>query len=191
METILQLDEAVFFFINHSLSNLLLDTIMPLWREKTTWIPLYVGLVAYSIYHFKWKKGLVWVLILAAVVGLSDQISSQWIKKNVQRPRPCNNTEIRAEVRLRTDCGSGYSFTSSHATNHFAIASFVVTTLVAGIWWARTLWIIWAASIAFGQVYVGVHYPLDVLVGSLLGLALGWLASLFWGYLMRKRVDTA
>jgi undecaprenyl-diphosphatase len=179
LETILQFDETVFFWINHNMTHPWLDAIVPFWREKSTWIPLYIGLIVYALYRLGWKNGLIWVILLAATVGLADQISSKAIKKNVQRLRPCNNTEIYATVRLRTECGSGYSFTSSHATNHFAIASFVVATLVS-LWWVKSLWWFWAATIAVGQVYVGVHYPIDILVGGLLGALLGWIASRFW-----------
>ncbi|MEL6719647.1 MAG: phosphatase PAP2 family protein [Bacteroidota bacterium] len=174
METILALDQILFSFINQELANPFLDTIMPYWRDKTTWIPLYLGILIVSFLKFSWKKALVFVLLLVATVGVADQISSQWIKKSVQRIRPCNDPLVKGDVHLLVDCGSGYSFTSSHATNHFAIAFFIAFALFSDKKRWRVLLFLWAASIAFGQVYVGVHYPFDVLAGSFLGILIGW-----------------
>jgi len=174
LETILSLDQILFSFISQDLANPLLDTVMPYWREKTTWIPLYLCILIVSFLKFNWKKALVFVLLLLATVGVADQISSQWIKKNIERIRPCNDQIVKEEVHLLVPCGSGYSFTSSHATNHFAIAFFISLSLFPDkkIW--RILLFFWATTIAFGQVYVGVHYPFDVMAGALLGMLIGW-----------------
>ena len=83
-------------------------------------------------------------------------------------------------MELRVHCGGGYSFTSSHATNHFALATFLVIILGPFFKWIRIPIFLWAASIAFGQVYVGVHYPLDVLAGSIVGILLGILMTKFY-----------
>ncbi|MEM8524855.1 MAG: phosphatase PAP2 family protein [Bacteroidota bacterium] len=174
METILALDEALFSFINQDLANPFLDTIMPYWREKTTWIPLYIIILAFAFLKFSWKKSTLFVILLVSTVGIADQISSQWIKKSVERIRPCNDQAMQEELHLLVSCGSGYSFTSSHATNHFAVALFIAFSLFSDkkIW--RALLFFWATTIALGQVYVGVHYPLDIIVGALLGLSIGW-----------------
>lgn len=180
METILHIDEILFSFINQELSNPFLDMIMPYWREKTTWIPLYIFILIIAIKKLKWKKFLLFVLLLAGTVGLADQVSSQWIKKSVQRIRPCNDTEVKDSVNLLIDCGSGYSFTSSHATNHFAVAFFIAFVLFANQKKWRILLFLWAASIALGQVYVGVHYPIDITFGALLGCFIGWIIYKLW-----------
>ncbi|MCI5082900.1 MAG: phosphatase PAP2 family protein [Saprospiraceae bacterium] len=173
METILQLDEQLFFIINNDWHNPFLDAIMPYWREKTTWIPLYIALAAFVIYRFR-VKGLYFILAVALTVGVADTVSSKLIKKTVKRVRPCNDTEIKAQVDLLVGCGGGYSFTSSHATNHFAVAVFIINTL--GLLFRRIRWpfLIWAATIALGQVYVGVHYPIDITVGAIIGSLIGW-----------------
>ena len=111
-------------------------------------------------------------------------ISSKIIKKSVQRTRPCNDisrlSEQGHEVKLLVPCGSGYSFPSSHATNHFAVAVFVIFTFANRKKWLKWGLIAWASSIALGQVYVGVHYPLDVLCGGLLGSFIGWGLAFFY-----------
>jgi membrane-associated phospholipid phosphatase len=179
LEQLLEMDQEIFFLINGDWHNPVLDAIMPYWRDKKFWIPLYVLLAAFSIYRFR-LKGLYFILAVALTVGVADTMSSKVIKKSVKRVRPCNDIEIKPEVQLLAGCGSGYSFTSSHATNHFAVALFIALTLGTIYKWAKWPFIIWAASIAFGQVYVGVHYPLDVLMGAILGSFIGWaIASIY------------
>ncbi|MCH2081485.1 MAG: phosphatase PAP2 family protein [Saprospiraceae bacterium] len=172
MEAILEFDQTIFFLINNDGHNSFLDAIMPYWRDKYTWIPFYLALAIFVIYKFK-AKGLYLILALALTVGIADTISSKIIKKSVQRLRPCNDTQINQQVELLVRCGGGYSFTSSHATNHFAVALFLIGTL--GRIFRRIKWplLFWAATIAMGQVYVGVHYPLDILVGGTIGSLIG------------------
>lgn len=180
MTELLQFDEQLFHLINGEWHVPWLDAIMPVWRDKKTWIPLYLLLAAFSIWRFR-LRGLWWIMALALTVGLADATSSHLIKKNVQRVRPCNDVEMQAQVNLLAGCGSGYSFTSSHATNHFAMATFIALTLGVLYPWLRWPFWLWAGSIAFGQVYVGVHYPLDVIAGSLLGALIGYIvAILYW-----------
>jgi undecaprenyl-diphosphatase len=179
LEQLLQLDQEIFFLINGEWHVSWLDQIMPHWRDKKTWIPLYVLLAGFLFYKYK-LKGLYFILAVALTVGIADTVSSKLIKKSVQRVRPCNDLEIKEEVQLLAGCGKGYSFTSSHATNHFAIGVFIALTLGYLFWWARWPFILWAASIAYGQVYVGVHYPLDVLCGALAGTLIGWGVALVY-----------
>jgi len=103
--------------------------------------------------------------------GISDVISSRVVKPQFERLRPCRQENM--EVVLRARCGSGFSFTSSHASNHFAVAVFFMLTIGRMYRWSRILWLIWAGMIALGQVYVGVHFPLDVLAGAFLGSLIG------------------
>ena len=117
--------------------------------------------------------GIIIVLFTFANFGISDAISSHLIKKNVNRVRPCNDLVFKENVNIRVRCGSGMSFTSSHATNHFAMAFFWIALFRRK--WKHTLWlcITWASLISISQIYVGVHYPADVLCGALLGILIG------------------
>jgi undecaprenyl-diphosphatase len=175
MESLLQLDEHLFYLINNGWQNPVLDAIMPIWREKSTWIPLYILLAAFVIYRFK-IKGLYLIMALGLLVGISDNVSSQLIKKNVRRIRPCNDGTVE-DVHLIISCGSGYSFPSTHAVNHFVVATFLSLTVGQFYKKIRLPLYLWAASIALGQVYVGVHYPLDILIGALFGFLLGYLGA--------------
>ena len=184
-ETLLQFDEWLFYWINNDWQNPVLDFVLPYWRDKKFWFPFYLLLLVFIIYRFK-TKGIYLLLGLILCVGLADIVSSKVLKPSVKRVRPCNDPSMQDEVRLVVGCGKAYSFTSSHAANHFAIAGFLVFTLgwkfKSWKWWL----FFWAGSIALGQVYVGVHFPLDVLGGTLIGLLLSYfLARLY------KRFDWA
>ncbi len=188
MEQLLNLDYAAFDAINHGWAHPWLDVIMPILREKTTWLPLYLLWVVLLAWRYR-LQALYFLLALGLTAGCGDFISSEIIKKNVERPRPCREERLDEPARLLVGCGGGYSFTSSHATNHFAVAVFVFLTW--GRLWGRWRWLlpVWAASIALGQVYVGVHYPLDVTAGALLGTGLGLLGSWAYRCLHRLRIN--
>lgn len=182
MSELLQLDHSLFYLINQEWHLSFIDTIMPYWRDKKTWIPFYIAMTLFLLYRFR-LKGLYLVLAIMLTAGVADSTSSHLIKKTVKRLRPCNDPELKTEVNLLAGCGSGYSFTSSHATNHFALAMFLVLTLGRLYAWIRWPLLLWAASIAYGQVYVGVHFPLDVLCGSILGIIIAILMSrLYYGW---------
>jgi membrane-associated phospholipid phosphatase len=174
------LDQALLLKVNTVYTNGFLDTVYPWYREGGTWYPLYLFLIVFSLLNFK-QKAFSWILFIVATLVLTDQISSSWIKPFFERPRPCRDPLLMSQVRmLLNGCSGGYSFTSSHATNHFGFAIFVYGTLghLIGKW--KYVLLIWAASICYGQVYVGVHYPLDVIGGALLGILIGWVMCKFY-----------
>lgn len=175
METLLSIDDSLYVFINSQLSNGFLDLILVPLRHKLFWIPLYLLLITYVCVNYKKQAGVVFIGILLTIL-LSDTLSSKLIKKNVKRIRPCHVEQL--DPIKRVPCSNGYSFTSSHATNHFAIGTFFFLLLsFTGYKW---LFIFWAGIISFAQVYVGVHYPFDVAFGSLLGILIGHFS--FWLY---------
>lgn len=179
MEALITLDHHLFEWINQGWQHPWLDAILPHWREKTTWVPAYILLVAMLAWKYR-SQAIYWLLALAIVVGTADQISSSLLKKNVQRLRPCWEAALDPPARVLVHCGGGYSFTSSHATNHFAVALFIFLTW--GRRWGYWRWglLFWAATIALGQVYVGVHYPLDIFVGGMIGSLLGAVGSFLY-----------
>lgn len=171
-QEIINTDKDIFLFINQTLSNPFFDWLLPILRNPFTWAPLYLFLIIFFIKHYG-KLGILIVVCSLATAGISDSVSSHVIKKSIKRVRPCNDTEFKHDITVRARCGSGYSFTSSHATNHFALAFFWI--VLFGRKWKHTLWlcILWAALISISQVYVGVHYPFDILCGSIIGTLIG------------------
>jgi undecaprenyl-diphosphatase len=180
LESVQSFDQSLFVLVNRIATHPWLDTLMPFFRESTFWIPFYLFLIVFVFVNFG-KKGWVWLLFAFITVLLTDQLSSSIIKNWVQRPRPCSDPLFSDQVRLLLDhCSGGYSFTSSHATNQFGVATFLFITLgrYFGTW--KYLLFIWASLICYAQVYVGVHYPLDVIFGALLGFTIGHFVS--WAY---------
>ncbi|MEZ4843346.1 MAG: phosphatase PAP2 family protein [Bacteroidia bacterium] len=164
------------------MKNDFFDSLMPILRDKYTWLPLYAIIVAFVIKNYGLKS--LYVLGFAALTFLvADQLSAHVIKPLVQRARPCNDACIRQWVHNLVDCGSGYSFVSSHATNHFAIGMYFITVFArpSNRLWVIPTFLLWASLVAFAQVYVGVHYPFDVIGGAILGIIIG----LTFGWLNR------
>lgn len=178
LETLQHIDREWFLAINNGMQNAFLDVICPFMRKQSNWYLVY-AILLYICYR-KWNKHVLWIVLGAAVlVLLSDQVSANLIKNTVQRLRPCNEPTLAGMVHTVVGCGSGFSFISAHATNHFAIAVFFSLLFRNDYKWVTYVAMIWAALIAFSQVYVGVHYPFDVLCGALLGCTFGYIAGRF------------
>lgn len=175
-EQLIQFDEQVFLAINEGMSNPFFDWLMPLLRNKYFWSPVYLFLIVFLPRNYgKW--GWLCLLFLIITFGVCDYFSASIVKPAVERLRPCNDIELKDEVIARVACGSGFSFPSSHATNHFGMAMFLAGTFYSRWKWIVPLAFFWAFSIIFAQVYVGVHYPLDVLSGALLGCLIGYITA--------------
>ena len=187
IEWLIAKDKAVFLFINQRHTNSFFDWLMPIMRESKTWIPLYILLIVFATIKLK-KKVLLWILFAILTIALTDQISSHILKPFFARLRPCSDPNFSPQIRLLLNhCSGGFSFTSSHACNHFGVAIFIITSLATYLNNWKYLFIIWAAIICFAQVYVGVHYPLDILCGGLLGALIGKLTGKF--YLKKSLVN--
>ncbi|MEI9943201.1 MAG: phosphatase PAP2 family protein [Chitinophagaceae bacterium] len=168
-----QWDQWLFTKVNNDLTNPFFDYLFPVMRASRNWAPLYLFFVVFAIANFK-IKGLWWVVLLAVTVALTDMSGNYLFKKMFERPRPCSDPDFFMHVRLLVNhCSYGFSFVSNHAANHFGVATFFLVTMrpIFKKWTAIAL--IWAGLISYAQIYVGVHYPFDVLAGALLGLTLG------------------
>lgn len=180
MDNLIALDYSIFEWINLSWKNEFLDLVMPYIRNKFFWAPLYLYILIFLWSNYKFKGVYIIILLIIAIV-LSDQLSSSIIKPLIQRIRPCNDASIMENVRLLISCGPGYSFTSSHAANHFTIAAFISLSVYSSNRWLVITLFLSAVSVGLAQIYVGVHYPFDILGGALLGMLIGfliWLVSI-------------
>lgn len=177
LDKVSNVDHMIFSKLNGEWHNPFLDTVLPFLRQSYLWIPLYTFLIIFSFVNFK-EKGIYWSLFFILTAILSDYISSTLIKGTVMRLRPCQDPLLMHHIRLLTHhCPVNSSFTSSHATNHFAAAMYIFTTFKKPVskWWS--LLFIWALLICYTQVYVGVHFPGDIIGGTIAGLIIGYLPA--------------
>ena len=170
LQNILNLDKELFLYLN-SFHNYFWDTIMLMITRKETWVPLYLTIVYFFIKNYRSKSVLILIFLILTVVA-SDQISVL-IKESVQRLRPVHEPAIEHLVHNVFRKGGLHGFVSSHATNMFGI--FVFTSLIFKNKNYFFLMLFWAIVISYSRVYIGVHYPLDIIGGALLGWLLGWI----------------
>lgn len=169
IETLRHIDHQAFHFINETMANSFLDSLCVSFRDKKFLIFCYC-VFAYRIYRL-YPQHFFKIAIAGAITFLlTDQLSANLIKSIFHRIRPCNNPEIHARLLLE-HCGSGFSFVSAHAANSFGMAAFVSTISTK----TRTVLVLgtWASLVSFSQVYVGVHFPADVVGGAILGILVG------------------
>lgn len=164
------LDQQFFLFLN-SLHTSFLDPVMYALSGKLIWAPLYAAILTFIAIREKRKFWLILLFVLIAVI-LADQ-SSNLIKFAVKRYRPCHEPALEGLVyTIKNSCGGAYGFVSSHAANSFNVA--LISLLFIKKRWFTVFILIWAAVIGYSRIYLGVHYPGDVICGSLLGALVGW-----------------
>jgi membrane-associated phospholipid phosphatase len=168
LEFFYSIDKAVFYFFNHTLQNPVFDAIMPFLTDLNKNKPalVAVGLLWALLIWKGGRAGRIAGLLLIPTIVLSDQLNSSWLKSLFGRIRPCH---VLTDVHLLVPCGSGLSFPSSHAVNNFAGAVVMSAFLPKWTWAFMTF----AALVAISRVFVGVHYPFDILVGAAVGAACG------------------
>lgn len=185
MDQLLQLDRHIFYFINHDLTNPFFDAVMPWISNKKNWIPLYIIIVIFCLWKYR-VKGLIIIAFIGLSAGFADFTSASMVKPLVHRLRPCRDPITASTDIERIACGPGYSFPSSHAVNHFAMAIFMILLWCRKWRWIWFWGILWAGLISFSRVYVGVHFPLDVFCGAIYGVLVGWLMSWLFKKLQSK-----
>jgi undecaprenyl-diphosphatase len=179
LDKILHADYWLMLRVNREWTSPWFDQIALFARESYIYVPFYLFLALFMIINFG-KKGAWWVVTVLTMAGVNDLLSSHVIKEILDRPRPCRDPLMGDQIRLVAKyCGMNGSFISSHASNHFAAATFIFQTLnFMSRKWALVF--LWAALISYSQVYVGVHYPSDVICGAIFGIMIGYVASRFF-----------
>jgi undecaprenyl-diphosphatase len=168
LKNILEIDKEVFLFLN-SLHNSFWDTIMLMVTRKETWIPFYLVILFFIIKNYRIKALPIILMIILTIIA-SDQISVI-LKDTIQRFRPVHDPVIGPLVHNVLRKGSMYGFVSSHAANGFAIFAFTASIFKNRSYWFLLLF--WAILFSYSRIYSGVHYPLDILGGAVLGWIIG------------------
>ena len=176
MDTLSTIDSDLFLFLN-GLHVDWLDKVMTLLTDMWIWLPLYLLLIYWTVKQY--GKRCWWVFLAVGLVVLcSDQISSHLFKPLFHRLRPCFNEDFEGIIHLPKGLAGGkYGFVSSHATNTFAITTFLIPALSKYRPWPAILLLLWAFVSSYSRIYIGYHYPGDIIAGSILGIIVG---LVFW-----------
>ncbi len=172
METISTIDSDLFLFLN-GLHADWMDKVMIAITQMWVWVPLYLLLIYWVVKQY--GKRCWWVfLAVGLVVFCSDQISAHICKPFFQRLRPCYNANFQGLIYLPKGLAGGkYGFVSSHAANTFAVAAFLSAALRKNRNWMGVVLYLWAFISSYSRIYLGFHYPGDILCGALLGILIG------------------
>lgn len=166
LETLNHWDTQLFLFLN-GLHTPFMDRVMWFVSGKIQWLPLYLVILALFIHRFRWRT--LWILLGTAVlITMSDQATTHLFKETLQRLRPCHQPQLAGLVHLVNDyCGGMYGFVSGHASNSFAIAVFTGMFVRHRYYWMGIL--CWATLVGYSRIYLGVHFPGDIIGGAVLG----------------------
>ena len=173
-EALIEKDQDWFLYLNQ-LGTPAWDSFWLFLSDKWGALPLYALLLFLVSRQLGWKRVLLFLVFIGLLITTTDQLS-RFFKYGVQRLRPCYDPELEGLVRLvKSSCGGRFGYFSAHAANAFGLAAFFA------VFWgkSRRLWgvllIFWALLVGYSRIYLGVHYPLDVMTGFLAGGLLGWL----------------
>lgn len=188
IEQILKWDEELFLWLN-SIHTPWMDPVMFQISGTITWIPLY-AIILYFIYKQDPKNSW-WVFGgIALTVLIADQATSGLMKPYFERLRPCHDERWADQIHNYQRCGGLFGFASSHAANTFGFAVFMNLKMRGKMRFLPWLFF-WAAVVSYSRIYLGVHYPLDILVGALVGAMAGtvtWLCIVYIKWEILKKL---
>jgi undecaprenyl-diphosphatase len=177
LERLNQIDTQLFLFFNGFHSETF-DGIMVWVSGKVTWWPFYLLLLAYLVWTRRLQVVPI-IIFIALSVTLADQSSVHLFKEVFERLRPCREPALEGLVHLVNDrCGGMYGFVSSHAANTFGVGMLLL--LIVRNRWFTAVMIFWATLVSYSRIYLGVHYPGDIIGGAMLGMLCGYLVYLLF-----------
>jgi len=176
-------DQQALVYLNTNLSAAWADLAMITISGTFIWIPFYAMLLYFLIKTFRYNT--LWIIgCVVLTIVLCDQLASGVAKPLTQRLRPCHEPSILPLLRMVTDCGGEYGFFSSHASNTFGLACFIWLVFGKIKPWG---WLFaWAAIVSYSRIYLGKHYPLDILSGALCGVIVACIMAKLCEGLMKR-----
>jgi len=173
IEVLDKLDKKIFLFLN-DLHTPFLDPIMFALTNQLSWIPLFLVIIFYLFKQF--KKDTLWILAgIVITITLCDQLVSSIMKPFFERLRPTHDPMIRSLIHTVNEYKGGlFGFVSAHAANSFGIATFLWLSVKDRIAWIWVLYL-WAILFSYTRIYLGVHYPGDIIAGALLGIGIAYI----------------
>tara|TARA_B110000459_G_C16593895_1_gene487616 strand:- start:124 stop:690 length:567 start_codon:yes stop_codon:yes gene_type:complete len=179
MDTLIEWDKTLFLWLN-TRGTPTFDSFWMMMTNRASNILIYLILWLFISWKTTWKKGLYLLLFTALLILLTDQLTNLF-KLNFGRLRPCYDQEIKSLIRLvKSNCGGRFSFFSGHASNSFALAIFFGGILKSYIRYSNYGLLFIASLIAYSRVYIGVHFPLDIICGAIAGVSIGKLFHKSW-----------
>lgn len=185
IEGLLDLDRELFLFFN-GLGNNAWDGFWLFMSHKLSALPLYLFLLIASLRAFGTKRTLLLIVAIALLITVTDQLGN-FFKYGVQRLRPCHDPQLEGLVRLvKATCGGKYGYFSAHAGNSMAVAVFFGTLLRSHYRYLGYFLVCWALLVGYSRIYLGVHYPFDILTGFFIGSFMGWLFTKLYIFTSKK-----
>ncbi|MDD3200503.1 MAG: phosphatase PAP2 family protein [Bacteroidales bacterium] len=181
MEWFINFDRELFLILN-GLHSVFCDPVMIFLSKIWVWAPLYIAIFVWIFIKKKWKVGLIMLITVIIAFALSDQISVL-IKNSIGRLRPCEDPVIGTLAHVIEKRGSLYGFVSGHAANTFCFA--LLTSIFVGKPAFSYSIFAWATLVSYSRIYVGKHFPADIIGGILLGLLIGLVMSLLFRYFVK------
>jgi undecaprenyl-diphosphatase len=182
LEKLLSLDTQLFIYLN----GLGSETYDPLWlviTKQVNWLPLFL-LLAYLIYkELGAKQALILLLFVAALITITDQTTNLF-KNGFQRLRPCNDPALNTFIRV-VKMSYSFSFFSGHASNTMAVATFLFFNFRNKFKYFGFLFL-WPLIFAYSRIYLGLHYPIDILSGFIFGFIMGFMMFVIYGLVQQK-----
>ncbi len=185
MDQLIQYDKELFLFLNN-LGTPSWDGFWMFYTTKFNWIPLYAILLYLIFRQVTFRAFLMIVVVVVAMITFTDQVTNLF-KDGFERLRPCYTEDVKDLMRLvKSTCGGKYGYFSGHASNSMSIAVFTGLLLRKSYKYLVFIMLFWAALMAYSRIYIGVHFPLDIVSGMLFGALSGFLFYKLVGYLKLK-----